>query len=102
MLGDSTPGRSTAGGRAASRSEALRIGQLIRVGRDELGMTQQDLADELTKIAPLNRHTQVGVTANMISKWECGPKRPARLYRQLLCLVLYIDPAELGLPAATL
>jgi transcriptional regulator with XRE-family HTH domain len=98
MLEEATPA-APAMTTAACQAEALRIGRVVRARRDELGMTQQELADELAKIAPLNRDTHVGVTANMISKWERGTKRPARLYRQLLCLVLEIEPAELGLPA---
>jgi hypothetical protein len=32
----------------------------------------------------------------MVSKWERGLKRPHRMYRELLCLLLEVSPMELG------
>lgn len=72
--------------------------QRIREHRLERGLTQQELADELTKIAWLNKSKSIGVTANMVSKWERGTKYPSPFYRELLPLVLDVDAPELGLP----
>jgi hypothetical protein len=48
-------------------------------------------------VAWTNRKTHVGVTADMVSKWERGEKRPSALYRELLGLVLDTSPTDLGL-----
>src|SRR4051794_29198179 len=72
----------------------------IRNRRVECGFTQEALAEELRRIAWLNKAIRVGVTSNMISKWERGEKSLCRLYRELLCLVLDLEPADLRLPAS--
>ena len=46
--------------RAASMIDLEQIGQLIKQGRREKGLTQQQLADRL------------GVTNKAVSKWELG------------------------------
>jgi transcriptional regulator with XRE-family HTH domain/tetratricopeptide (TPR) repeat protein len=84
-----------------SMPDTSRTAQVIRERRAEQGLTQQELADELVRIALLNKGRHVGVTANMVSKWERGTKHPSRFYSQLLCLVLDASPTDLDLPAGT-
>ena len=68
----------------------------LRAMRVRRGLTQQELAEQIARIAWTNRDLHVGLTANMVSKWERGQKRPSKLYRDLLCLVLDSDCIELG------
>jgi len=69
----------------------------LRALRHERGWTQQDVADQLSRLAWLRRHKQVGVNADMVAKWERGDKRPSGPYRELLCLLFETDAHGLGL-----
>ena len=60
----------------------------LREGRDELGLTQQEVADGLARLAWQRDAKRVGVDANMVSKWERGESRPWAIYRRLLCSLL--------------
>jgi transcriptional regulator with XRE-family HTH domain len=71
----------------------LRLRQL----RDERGWTQQEVADQLARLAWLRRKKRVGVNADMVAKWERGEKRPSPLYRELLCLLFGVDAEYLGI-----
>jgi transcriptional regulator with XRE-family HTH domain len=74
----------------------------LRALRQERGWTQQELADQVQRMAWLRRNEQVGVNADMVSKWERGKKLPIRLYREMLGLVFGTDAQGLGFggPAA--
>lgn len=75
----------------------------LRAFRRERGWTQQDVADRLQQLAEARWHSSAGVSADMVSKWERGTKRPSRFYRELLCLLFGSTAARLGLidsPAA--
>ncbi len=72
----------------------------LREFRERRGLTQQEVADELTKLAWSRDHQRVGVNADMVSKWERGEKRPSRMYRELYCLLFRVTSAELGLAPA--
>lgn len=50
----------------------------LRALREERGWTQQDVADQVSRMAWLRRHEHVGVNADMVAKWERGDKRPSR------------------------
>src|SRR5215475_8445217 len=65
--------------------------------RTDRGWTQQEAADQLARLAWLRLRKRVGVNANMISKWESGPKRPNPVYRDLLCLLYRATPEYLGI-----
>src|SRR5260370_11986718 len=74
----------------------------LRALREERGWTQQEVADQVQRMAWLHRHERVGVNADMVSKWERGVKRPTPLYREMLGLVFATDAHRLGIggPAA--
>jgi transcriptional regulator with XRE-family HTH domain len=61
--------------------------------RRRLDLTQDQVADELRRLAWEHFGVRVGVDGQMVSKWERGEKRPSRFYRQLLCL-LYTTTEE--------
>jgi transcriptional regulator with XRE-family HTH domain/tetratricopeptide (TPR) repeat protein len=72
----------------------------LRQLREERGWTQQDVADQLSRLAWLRRHERVGVNADMVAKWERGEKRPSPRYRDLLCLLFGVDAQALGIGPA--
>jgi transcriptional regulator with XRE-family HTH domain len=65
--------------------------------RQTMGLTQEDLADELARLAWERERVKVSVNAQMVSKWERGRKRPSRFYRRLLCLFYQASEEDLGL-----
>ena len=69
----------------------------LREHRQRLGLTQDEAAEALGKIAWDRQHQQVGVDASMISKWERGEKRPRRFYRDLLCALYGADEYQLAI-----
>src|ERR1017187_8389847 len=68
--------------------------------REERGWTQQEVADQISRLAWLRRREQVGVNADMVAKWERGEKRPSPRYRDLLCLLFGVDAQGLGVGGA--
>src|SRR5262249_41950423 len=68
--------------------------------RTDRGWIQQDVADHLARLAWLRYRKRVGVNANMVSKWEAGPKQPNPMYRELLCLLFKATPEYLGIGRA--
>src|SRR2546427_12459149 len=69
----------------------------LRAQRARLGLTQQEVAEALAVLAWEHDHEQLGVDADMVSKWERGAKRPRRLYRRLLCMLYNSTEEDLGL-----
>src|SRR5712692_6650699 len=69
----------------------------LKALRQERGWTQQEVAEQLDRLAWLRRHKRVGVNADMVAKWERGEKRPSPLYRELLCLLFETDAQALGI-----
>lgn len=70
----------------------LRLRQL----REDRGWTQQEVADQLARLAWLRNHERVGVNADMVAKWERGAKRPGPDYRELLCLLFGVTAEYIG------
>src|SRR5216683_2082115 len=68
----------------------------LRALREERGWTQQDVADQISRLAWLRRREHVGVNPDMVAKWERGEKRPSPRYRDLLCLLFGVDAQGLG------
>jgi transcriptional regulator with XRE-family HTH domain len=70
--------------------------------RRRLDLTQEQVAEELVRLAWEHHGVRVGADGQMVSKWERGEKRPSRLYRQLLCLLYCATQEQLGFrqPAA--
>jgi len=68
----------------------------LRTLRLRRGWTQQDVAQNLDRIAWSQSGKHVGVNADMVAKWERGVKAPSRHYRELLGTLFDIDPAESG------
>jgi len=69
----------------------------LRALREERGWTQQDVADQVSRLAWLRRHERVGINADMVAKWERGEKRPSPRYRELLGFLFETDAHGLGL-----
>src|ERR1035437_9076368 len=72
----------------------------LRELREERGWTQQEVAEQVSRLAWLRRREHVGVNADMVAKWERGEKRPSPRYRDLLCLLFGVDAYALGIGAA--
>jgi len=72
----------------------------LRDYRESRGLTQQQVVDELARLAWLRDGQRVGVNADMVSKWERGYKHPSPLYRDLFCMLFRATAAELGLARA--
>ena len=66
----------------------------VRRCRLERGLTQEEFARELGRIAWEQQHVQVGVDAAMVSKWERGTKQPSRRYQRLLRALAGTGAAE--------
>ena len=78
--------------------DGIRKGHVqLREHRERLGLTQVETADALAALAWERDRERVGVDAAMVSKWERGTKRPARLYRKLLCAFYGATEERLGL-----
>jgi transcriptional regulator with XRE-family HTH domain len=60
-------------------------------------MTQHDVAERLERLARTTEGLNVGVNADMVSKWERGEKRPSALYTRLLCELFGTLPGEWAL-----
>ena len=56
----------------------------IRQCRLRRGLTQEEFAHELARVAWEQLHERVGVDSAMVSKWERGTKQPSRRYQRLL------------------
>src|SRR3989440_10839754 len=69
----------------------------LKAQRARLGLTQQEVAEALAALSWEHDQEQLGVDADMISKWERGAKRPRRLYRRLLCMLYDSTEEDLGL-----
>jgi transcriptional regulator with XRE-family HTH domain len=60
--------------------------------RQERGLTQQEVAEALCRLARVHEQRGVGVNADMVSKWERGEKKPSAIYRRLLGLLFDAAP----------
>ncbi len=69
----------------------------LRALREQRGWTQQEVADQVARMAWLRKSDRVGVNADMVAKWERGDKKPSARYRELLSLVFETDARGLGL-----
>jgi transcriptional regulator with XRE-family HTH domain len=72
----------------------------LREFREARGWTQQDVAEQIARLAWLRRREHVGVNPDMVAKWERGEKRPSPRYRDLLCLLYGTDAGSLGIGQA--
>ncbi|MDP9792563.1 transcriptional regulator with XRE-family HTH domain [Catenuloplanes nepalensis] len=81
--------------------EAVQLGRIISGARRAKGWSQSRLADRMRRQAEAEgfRHPLPSDESfkAMISRWENGRKVPDINYRGLLCRVLGIAPAQLGL-----
>ena len=69
----------------------------LRELREARGWTQQELAEQLARLAWLEYGERMGVNADMVSKWERGHGRPGPRYRKLYCLLFDVSLGDLGL-----
>jgi tetratricopeptide (TPR) repeat protein len=81
----------------AGREKRARPNSRLKAQRARLGLTQQEVAEALAALAWEHDHEQLGVDADMVSKWERGVKRPRRLYRRLFCMLYDSTEEDLGL-----
>lgn len=75
----------------------------LREHRLRRGLTQQEVAEGLERLAWVQAGRRVGVNADMVSKWERGQKSPSRFYFRLLCSFFDATRDQLdsaGTPAA--
>lgn len=70
----------------------------LRELRLEQGWTQQDVADRMARLAWSRQEKPIGVTADMVAKWERGAKGVSPRYRALLASVFKVTIDQLGLP----
>jgi transcriptional regulator with XRE-family HTH domain len=73
----------------------------LREQRLQNGMTQQEVAEQVERLAWLLDRRRVGVNADMVSKWERGQKQPSALYVRMLSVLFGVNSAELGDAIAT-
>jgi transcriptional regulator with XRE-family HTH domain len=59
--------------------------------RQERGLTQEEFAREVARVAWERLHVQVGVDSAMVSKWERGTKLPSKRYQRLLSVLFETD-----------
>jgi transcriptional regulator with XRE-family HTH domain len=69
----------------------------LRELREARGWTQQDVAEQIARLAWLRCQERVGINADMVSKWERGAKRVSTRYRELLCMLYNTDGCTLGI-----
>ncbi len=62
--------------------------ELIHQCREDRGLTQDEFAQEVARVAWERLHVQVGIDAAMVSKWERGTKQPSKRYQRLLSALL--------------
>lgn len=67
----------------------------LRVHRDRLNLTQDEVADRLCALAA-EEGWAAGANAKMVSAWERGEKIPSRRYQRLLCRLYEVTSADLG------
>src|SRR6267378_7039048 len=79
------------------QGKRVRPNRQLKAPRARLGLTQQEVAEALAALAWEHDREQLGVDADMVSKWERGAKRPRRLYRRLLCMLYNSTEEDLGL-----
>jgi len=70
----------------------------LRQRRFRRGLTQEELATELARVAWEQNRERIGVDAAMVSKWERGKKQPSNTYRRLLAAVFVADPLTFDEP----
>ncbi|HEX5348130.1 MAG TPA: helix-turn-helix transcriptional regulator [Pseudonocardiaceae bacterium] len=68
----------------------------LRALRNEVGWTQQQLADKLAHFAWMHDRVHAAVNADMVAKWERGVKGISPRYRALLCQLFGATAEQLG------
>ena len=74
----------------------------IRQLRLRRRLTQEQLAEQLARVAWERDKEHVGVDGGMVSKWERGQKQPSNSYRRLLAEFFDTDELDFIDPAANL
>jgi transcriptional regulator with XRE-family HTH domain/tetratricopeptide (TPR) repeat protein len=96
--------------RIATRFFVLKVGvvanERLRTQRLALGWSQEDVVQGLLRVGIEVGEKQLGVTRNLISRWEREGNIPRAPYPKLLCQLFRASAEELGLtppsqPAAT-
>jgi tetratricopeptide (TPR) repeat protein/transcriptional regulator with XRE-family HTH domain len=76
-------------------SRQLQHNILLRHQRLQRGWSMRQTANQLCKLCEEEEHIP-GVTADMISKWERGEKKPSRYYQEKFCLLYGASADQLG------
>lgn len=69
---------------ASERNQA--IGERLKRRREELGLTQEELAQQISSIT---------VTGNVLSRWERGRNRPSSVYLEELAQIMGVSTGYL-------
>ena len=64
--------------------------------REQLGLTQEEMAELLGVVAWERVRERAAPNGNMVSKWECGQKKPGTLYRRCYRVLLAATPEEMA------
>ncbi len=59
------------------------------------GWSQQDIVDYLSDRCNAEGKS-VGISVNLVSRWETGKSKPSPLYRKHLCLLFGLTAQQLG------
>lgn len=73
-----------------------RPGVGLRPYREQRGLTQAQVAQEVSQLAWYRHRQHVGVNADMVSKWERRAKAVSGFYQELLCELFGATPEQLG------
>src|SRR6266446_4817790 len=83
--------------------EIMEVGgnERLRAQRRLRGWSQEDVVRELVKLGIDIGERQIGVTRNLVSRWERDVTKPRAPYPKLLCLLFKTTAEELGLLASS-
>src|SRR6266702_6956152 len=68
---------------------------LLRQQRLLRGWSLREVVDQLCKLCEEEKDIP-GITADMVSKWERGERKPSRFYQTKLCLLYHTTADQLG------
>lgn len=72
-----------------------KLNHLLRYQRLQRGWTLKQVVDQLCQLCAKDEDIP-GITADMVSKWERGERKPSRFYQAKLCLLYNTTADQLG------
>jgi transcriptional regulator with XRE-family HTH domain len=73
------------------------VNERLRAQRLALGWSREDVVQGLVRVGIKVGERQLGVTRNLVSRWEREGTIPRAPYPKLLCLLFHTSAKELGL-----